>query len=73
LSLSTRTEEAREDALGSRPSGQPGAHSWAAAIDPTASRLVRFALWTWPIDQLESEPTRYHVLHLSTPGMERLA
>jgi uncharacterized protein DUF4865 len=63
----------QQDALGRRRSGQPGLHSWAAAIDPTAWRLVRFALWTWPIDQLESEPTRYHVLHLSTPGMERLA
>ncbi|RJQ79474.1 DUF4865 family protein [Pseudonocardiaceae bacterium YIM PH 21723] len=47
--------------------GREGVHTAALAVDPQHWTLVRFILWTGPIqDQTATE--RYEVLHLSTPG-----
>ncbi|MFG3228992.1 DUF4865 family protein [Kitasatospora sp. NPDC048194] len=62
--------EAVERALAELP-GHPGLHTAAVAVDPSRWELLRFALWRGPAP--EDEPgTRYQVLHLSCPELDRL-
>jgi hypothetical protein len=49
---------------------ESGVHTTALAVDPRTWELVRFTLWT--AEPPEDAGTRYQVLHLSTPEIERL-
>ncbi|GGF30261.1 DUF4865 family protein [Subtercola lobariae] len=60
--------------------GQPGLHSVAVAVDPRTWQLVEFSLWAvapdaeWIEAAADSRDTEtYEVLHLSSPGLARLA
>ncbi|MFG2842053.1 DUF4865 family protein [Kitasatospora sp. NPDC048296] len=59
-----------ERALAELPA-HPALHTAAVAVDPSRWELLRFALWHGPAP--EDEPgTRYQVLHLSRPELDRL-
>jgi hypothetical protein len=51
-----------------------GLYAAAVALDPSRWRAVRFALWASAPDDLDActRTTTYEVLHLSSPGLERL-
>ncbi|MFC0624863.1 DUF4865 family protein [Kribbella deserti] len=49
----------------------PGMHTTALAVDPATWQVVRFTLWT--VEPLLDAGTRYDVLHVSAPGIERLS
>ncbi|MFJ9951621.1 DUF4865 family protein [Kitasatospora sp. NPDC091207] len=66
----TDPAEAVEAALAALPD-DPGLHTAAVAVDPDRWELLRVALWTGPAP--EADPgTRYRVLHLSAPELDRL-
>jgi hypothetical protein len=59
---------------------QPGLHSVAVAVDPRTWQLVEFSLWVGgPAPEWDAsggagrDVARYEVLHLSAPGLARLA
>ncbi|MCU1478191.1 MAG: uncharacterized protein JWQ64_2884 [Subtercola sp.] len=59
---------------------QPGLHSVAVAVDPRTWQLVEFSLWAAaPANEWDAsadagrDVERYEVLHLSAPGLARLA
>lgn len=49
----------------------PCVHTAALAIDPLRWELITFTLWQE--DAPQDAGTRYRVLHLSTPGLDRIA
>ncbi|MFI6843956.1 DUF4865 family protein [Kitasatospora sp. NBC_00085] len=62
--------EAVEAALAALPD-HPALHTAAVAVDPSRWELLRIALWDGAAP--EAEPgTRYEVLHLSSPELDRL-
>ncbi|MFF1793868.1 DUF4865 family protein [Kitasatospora sp. NPDC086009] len=62
--------EAVEAALASLPD-HPALHTAAVAVDPDRWELLRIALWSGPVPE-DAPGTRYRVLHLSTPELDRL-
>ncbi|WP_369182576.1 DUF4865 family protein [Streptomyces sp. Y1] len=62
--------EAVERALAELPA-HPALHTAAVAVDPSRWELLRFALWHGPAPQ-DAPGTRYQVLHLSSPELDRL-
>lgn len=54
-----------------RRAALPGVHTAALAIDPRHWELITFTLWQEDVP--ETAGTRYQVLHLSTPGLDRIA
>ncbi|WP_406206733.1 DUF4865 family protein [Kitasatospora sp. NBC_01560] len=70
LPENTDPAEAVEAAVGALPD-HPALHTAAVAVDPSRWELLRFALWAGPAPA--GEPgTRYRVLHLSAPELDRL-
>ncbi|MEU6233643.1 DUF4865 family protein [Kitasatospora sp. NPDC047058] len=59
-----------EAALAALPR-HPALHTAAVAVDPGRWELLRFALWAGPAPAAEPG-TRYRVLHLSSPELDRL-
>ncbi|MFJ2862211.1 DUF4865 family protein [Kitasatospora sp. NPDC087314] len=62
--------EAVEQALAGFPV-HPALHTAAVAVDPYRWELLRFALWQGPAPD-DAPGTRYQVLHLSRPELDRL-
>jgi Domain of unknown function (DUF4865) len=62
--------EAVERALAELPA-HPSLHTAAVAVDPSRWELLRFALWHGPAPE-DAPGTRYRVLHLSHPELDRL-
>ncbi|MGV9264626.1 DUF4865 family protein [Kitasatospora sp. NPDC003701] len=62
--------EAVEAALASLPD-DPTLHTAAVAVDPDRWELLRIALWHGPAPAA-APGTRYRVLHLSSPELDRL-
>ncbi|MEV7771200.1 DUF4865 family protein [Kitasatospora sp. NPDC086791] len=62
--------EAVERALAELPA-HPALHTAAVAVDPSRWELLRIALWHGPAPE-EATGTRYQVLHLSRPELDRL-
>ncbi|MER7756148.1 DUF4865 family protein [Kitasatospora sp. NPDC097643] len=65
--------EAVEQALAelAPDAARPGLHTAAVAVDPSRWELLRFALWSGPAPD-DVPGTRYQVLHLSSPELDRL-
>ncbi|MFD0276986.1 DUF4865 family protein [Kitasatospora sp. NPDC127111] len=66
----TDPAEAVEAALAALPD-HPALHTAAVAVDPGRWELLRFALWAGPAPDA-APGTRYRVLHLSSPELDRL-
>jgi hypothetical protein len=62
--------EAVERALAALPD-DPGLHSAAVAVDPSRWELLQLALWHGPAPE-QASGTRYQVLHVSRPELDRL-
>ena len=56
--------------LPARP-GQSALHTAAVAVDPSRWELLTLALWHGPAPE-DAPGTRYQVLHLSRPELDRL-
>ncbi|MFJ8471550.1 DUF4865 family protein [Kitasatospora sp. NPDC094011] len=65
--------EAVERALAELPAqhAHPALHTAAVAVDPSRWELLSFALWHGPAPE-DVPGTRYRVLHLSRPELDRL-
>ncbi|MBV6697831.1 DUF4865 family protein [Kitasatospora aureofaciens] len=62
--------EAVERALADLPV-HPALHTAAVAVDPSRWELLQLALWRGPVPD-DAPGTRYRVLHLSRPELDRL-